>query len=56
MGRGGSVGQHVPPMPDFSGVDGVHTLALNQTRLKERTEERTFNYKNELNDKNNHLN
>jgi hypothetical protein len=28
MGRGGSVGQHIPPIPDFSGIGRVLARAI----------------------------
>lgn len=55
MGRGGSVSESIPPMPDFSGIGRVITRAIKIDWIERTEEERTFNYKNELNVNNNYL-
>lgn len=41
MGRGGSVEQRIPPIPDFSGIGGVHRAAAKERLKRKRTERRT---------------
>lgn len=41
MGRGGSVEQHTPPIPDFSGIGGVIVPATKERLKRKRTERRT---------------
>jgi hypothetical protein len=36
MGRGGSVGQHIPPMPDFSGMGRVLARAIKRDWIKRK--------------------
>lgn len=55
MGRGGSVSESVPPMPEFSGIGRVLARAIKRISIERTEEKKAFNYKNELNVNNNYL-